>query len=493
MKAFLAVAAAGLAFFVACQDGQIVISALPVLARDLNVDNATAIWLMIAAAVLTVGLMLPVGRWADASGNRAGFAIGAGGYALSAVLATASPNFLWLLVARALEGAFCALLMVLVITVAVEAAGPGRRALAVGAVTAVGSLGNMTGPQLVAVLLPLAGWRSIFAVAIPLATLSALLGWISIPGPAELARVNYRWLLEAITLTVAVGSFFLLLREIPLGAAALPLVVGLALLTLAGLAAWTRLPQAHGIFRLVAARRLRLPLAGLGVMAAVFGTVSFAVPYFLLSAERLPLAVAATTYIALPFGQTFAAAVGGWAMARWGGWPVALAGAVLTAGGLLAFAPLDAGWSAVDVAWRISVVGLGCGLLAGCNQSVVMALAPLHHEAAASAVSGVLRNLCYAMSAGMAAAAMAVLPALMLALRAAIAGALIVAVAGVLTSLWSRRVMARADVTDHHPLPHATHAALHRLEGLARHDPTHGEYIEPEPLHPRAAPAAAQA
>lgn len=487
---WLAIGACALAFFTICQDAQMVVSALPRLGHDLGLDPASAVWLVLAGSVTTVGLLLPAGRWADASGNRTAFLVGTLGFAAAAGLAGLAPSVPWLLAARALEGGFSALLLVLVMTVAVEAAGPAGRAQAIGVITAAGPLGSMTGPQLAALLLPAFGWRSVFLVALPLCLLATLVGLAAVPGETHAVRPRARWLMEAGALTAAVGALFLLLRELPKGTAGLPLEAGLAAVVVTGVAAWGRLPQAHGLLRLVAARHLALPLGALANMALGNGFIAFAVPYFLIGQLHAGLQVAALTFIALAFGMTLASAVGGTAMMRWGSARVALAGAVLLALGMVLLMPLDPGWNAVDVAWRMGLIGVGCGFVAGSNQSTVMGLAPWHHESAASAVSGVVRNLSYAIGAAGASVLVAFAPTPMAGLRLALGIAVLAAAGGIVAAYRARHVMEGLDQVDHHPVAHASHAALHRLDGLAR-DPEHPEYVEPEPLHVRRPDAAA--
>jgi uncharacterized membrane protein len=354
-----------------------VVATMPRLGHDLGIAPTTAVWLLLAGSAATAGLMLPAGRWADVTAKRMAFLIGSGGYALAAGMAAAAPTVSWLIAARALQGAFNALLMVLVITVAVEAAGPGRRAVAVALITAIGPFANMTGPQVAALILPVYGWRSIFLIGVPLPLIAAAFAWVALPRDGGITRPRFRWLIEAVALTVAIASLFLVLRQLP-GRAILP-AAGLALLCVVGTAIWIRLPQAHGIFRLVAARRLGSPLAGLAAMALTAGVVAFVIPYFLLVVVGASLQATGLIFITLAFCQTLASIGGGYAIARWGGWPIALAGAGIMAAGSLALLPLDPRWGALGIAVRIGVIGIGTGLVGSSNQSTVRHFGSLSH------------------------------------------------------------------------------------------------------------------
>ena len=484
-KRYLAVAACALAYLTLNLDIQMVVSTLPRLGHDLGLSPTTAVWLLLAGSITSVALMLPVGRWADASGKRSAFLLGSAGYAVAAAAAALAPSVPFLLGARALSGAFLALLVVVVMTVAMDAAGPADTAKAIGVITAAGPLGSMTGPQLAAVFIPMLGWRGIFLLTLVFSLVTTVAAWFSVPGEVHLAPPRRRWIVEALALSFAIGSGFGLLRMIPIGLDRVAPAAGLLLLLVAGAVGWSRLPQAHGIARLVAARRLSLPLASLAAIALAGGLLAYAIPYYLLGELRASLAAAAVAFIALAFGQTASSILGGLLTGRLGPWPVAIAGAVIGAAGLALLAPLDPAWGVSGVAWRLGVVGFGAGLAGGCNQSTIMGLAPWHHEAAASAVSGVFRNLWYAVGAALAATSVSLAGDPATGLRLTMILAVLTGLFGVLAAARSRRLMAHLGEHVHHPAPHLAHAPLHNMRGLG-HDPDHPDYVAPTrlPKHP---------
>jgi MFS transporter, DHA2 family, multidrug resistance protein len=449
---WVAVGAAGLAIFALSQDGSMIITSLPAIGAALGLSPTASVWLLLAASVPTIGLMLPLGSWADASGNRPAFLLGAAGYALSAVAVALAPGFAWLVAARALEGASAALLLVAVMTVASAAVGAANRAQAIGAVTAAGTLGSISGPQLVAILLPTLGWRSVFLVSVPLVLAALAVGWVSIDGELSFSRPRATWAVEAAALTAAVAGFFLLLRTAPVGLESSLSAAGLGAMVVVGLGAWSRLPQAEAIFRLVSTRRMSVPLSGLGVMPLAVGVMAFAVPYYLLGGGGGSLQVAALAFMVFAFGQGVSSSLGGSAMRRWGSWPVAVAGAAGLAVSMLLLIPLDPAWGPGGLIWRVALIGLGSGIVAGCNQSSVMSLAPRESAAAASAVSGLLRGLSFSLGAAIASAAALLAPTPLLGLRIVIAVAAGVAVASLGATLRARNLLDEVDQLDRHPV-----------------------------------------
>jgi DHA2 family multidrug resistance protein-like MFS transporter len=87
---------------------------------------------------------------------------------------------------------------------------------------------------------------------------------------------------------------------------------------------------------------------------------------------------------------------------RWGTRPPSLLAAFCVGAGLLLLVPLDTRWSPVDVAWRLGIIGLGMGLFAGPNQSAIMGFAPRQVMGTVSGLSGLGRNLGFALGPALA-------------------------------------------------------------------------------------------
>jgi hypothetical protein len=79
-----------------------------------------------------------------------------------------------------------------------------------------------------------------------------------------------------------------------------------------------------------------------------------------------------------------------------------LAGVALFVIGLFATVPLNPEWGAVDLAWRLAVVGAGAGLFSGPNQSAVMSSAPRALLATTGATTSMARQLGFSLGPGLA-------------------------------------------------------------------------------------------
>jgi EmrB/QacA subfamily drug resistance transporter len=157
-------------------DASIVTIALPSAQRDLHISVANRQWVITAYTLAFGGLLLLGGRIADFGGRRRMFIVGLLGFALASALGGLAPDQALLFGARALQGAFAALmapaaLSILTITFAHDA---GERAKAFGAYGAVSGAGGAIGVLAGGLLTQYASWRWCLLVNVPIALLTAL-------------------------------------------------------------------------------------------------------------------------------------------------------------------------------------------------------------------------------------------------------------------------------------------------------------------------------
>jgi EmrB/QacA subfamily drug resistance transporter len=157
-------------------DTTIMFVALPSAQRGLALSVSGRQWVLTAYTLAFGGLLLLGGRLADRLGARTTLRIGALGFALASALGGLSPDGAVLIAARALEGAFGALLVSstksLLVTVYTD---EDQRARAIGIFTATLTAGAAIGLLLGGALTSLIGWRWCLYVNLPvsIAVLSA--------------------------------------------------------------------------------------------------------------------------------------------------------------------------------------------------------------------------------------------------------------------------------------------------------------------------------
>lgn len=140
-------------------------------------------------------------------------------------------------------------------------------------------------------------------------------------------------------------------------------------------------------------------------LAAGFAAMHYVVALHLQRDDGVSATTTGLTVLAFPLGMGLAGPLGGRIADRYGARPVAVAGAALTAAGLLLLVPLGDGWSPLDVAWRLALAGVGMGLNGGPTQALVMSAAPPDRAATAGSTVQFARSLGFALGPALATAA----------------------------------------------------------------------------------------
>ena len=402
MKRWWVIVAAGLAVFMASVDLSITNVALPTLGHFFAVPPDALEWVVLAYSLPAVALLLPLGRWVDTVALRGAFLLAVCGFAGASALCGLAPSLMWLVICRFLQGGFGALISALVLPLAASAISPEQRGRAMGIIGALGPLGAVVGPGLGGLLLAGLGWRSIFFVNVPVCLLAVLVGTRSILGPSHLTLPKRAWIVQAIVLTIAVLALFVALAQ---AAAEHPTYVAVCILLAVALMAtlvWGRLPESRAVTQVFATHPLALSVGALALFATVGGALNYLPPFFLQNGlHATPQAVGATVLVrGLVMGAI--APLGGYLADRWGTRLLSLLASLCVGAGLLSLLPLDTNWSLVDVAWRLSLLGLGMGLFSGPNQSAIMGFAPRQVMGTVSGLSGLGRNLGFALGPALA-------------------------------------------------------------------------------------------
>jgi EmrB/QacA subfamily drug resistance transporter len=190
----LVLVAAILGTTVVTVDSTVVNVALPSIADDLGGGLAGQQWTANAYLVTLSSLILIGGSLGDLFGERRMFMTGVAGFGITSVFCAIAPTIELLVIARALQGVFGALLTPAALAVIVATFPPDERGKAVGAWTAWGGIGTVLGPLIGGQLVDAASWRWIFAINIPIVLITLGLVWRVMaqgrPRPAD-ARVDF--------------------------------------------------------------------------------------------------------------------------------------------------------------------------------------------------------------------------------------------------------------------------------------------------------------
>lgn len=154
-------------------DATIVNIALPSAQADLGFSDGNRQWIVTAYALAFASLLLLGGRIADLFGRKPAFLVGVVGFAGASVLGGAATGFEMLVIARALQGAFGALLAPAALSLLNTTFTDAReRARAFSVYGAIAGAGGAVGLLLGGVLTDALDWRWTLYVNVPIAALA---------------------------------------------------------------------------------------------------------------------------------------------------------------------------------------------------------------------------------------------------------------------------------------------------------------------------------
>ena len=190
----LTLVAAILGTTVVTVDSTVVNVALPAISEDLGGGLAGQQWTANAYLVTLSSLILIGGSLGDIFGERRMYLIGVAGFGVTSLFCALAPTIELLVISRALQGVFGALLTPAALAVITTTFPPDERGRAIGAWTAWGGIGTVLGPLIGGQLVDTASWRWIFAINIPVVLITLVLVMrVMLPGRPRKAdaRVDY--------------------------------------------------------------------------------------------------------------------------------------------------------------------------------------------------------------------------------------------------------------------------------------------------------------
>jgi EmrB/QacA subfamily drug resistance transporter len=174
-KRFRALAVIAVAQLMVVLDASVVIIALPSAQRSLHISVANRQWMLTAYTLAFAGLLLLGGRIADYLGRKRMFIISLIGFAAASALGGLAPNSAMLFSARALQGAFAAVMAPAALSLLTVAfTEPKERARAFAVYGGIAGGGAAIGLILGGALTQYASWRWTLLINVPIAIAAAV-------------------------------------------------------------------------------------------------------------------------------------------------------------------------------------------------------------------------------------------------------------------------------------------------------------------------------
>ena len=400
---WLALAVIAVTVLLVILDATIVNIALPAVSADLQISAASQQWIVTAYTLTFGGLLLLGGRIADFWGRKRTYLVGAAGFAVASALGGVAQDEGMLFAARALQGAFGALLAPASLALlTVLFTDPRERARAFAVYGAIAGGGSAVGLLLGGVLTEYADWRWCFWVNLPVAIVAVVAAIPIVPESRAPGDTRYD-IPGAVLVTAGVAAVvygFTLVAETSQENAAhgIPengwtdptalLFIGLGVLLVAAFVVVELrsrnplLPMRIVLDRNRGGAYLTSTLVGAGLIGAFF----FLSLYFQQVLGYQPVH-AGLASLPTTLGVLLSAGAASAAAPRIGPKPLMVLGGLLAAGGLatLSFLDVDSGFWALAFPGQL-LLGLGLGFTFVPLSNLALVGAGEHDAGAASAM-----------------------------------------------------------------------------------------------------------
>ncbi|MEV6116789.1 MFS transporter [Streptomyces sp. NPDC052109] len=388
-SAALTLTAALLGFALICLDASVVNVALPAIGSSLGGGMSGLQWVVDAYTLAFAALMLSTGAFSDRAGASRAFALGTTVFTLASAACGLAPDLPFLIGARVVQGVAAAVVLPASLALVRQAyREPARRARAVAAWAAGGSLAVALGPVAGGALTTAWDWRGIFFVNLPLgAAILVLLVRAprSKPHPAPLdlpGQLTAVVALVALTFSVIEGG--------PAGWAALAVAVvaGAAFLRVEARQPHPVVPL--GLFR---NRTVATAVAAGSAVSVAFYSMVFVFSLFFQQVQGHSALSAGLMFLPMTGLIAVTNVVAGKLAGRYGPRLPMLVGQPLAVTGLLLLLYVDAGTPPALVAVLLVPLALGCALTVPPLTAAMMDAVPAERAGLAAGVLNSARQV----------------------------------------------------------------------------------------------------
>lgn len=395
--------------FIAAFYISVVIVALPSIMRHFDISLTLTAWVMLVYTLGLTAFLLPFGRLSDIFGRKRIYFIGCIVFTIATAMAGLSQNIWQLLSMRLLEALGAAMIMANSFAIIATIFPPRDLGKAMGFNGAVASLGVSLAPLLGGLMVNNFSWRAIFFFNIPFGIAVTILAGMILKeefvSPNERGNFSGFDFPGVLAVATMLSSFQLGLSSGQTGHwSSLPTL--LAFTVTAASILFFFFWESHFKNPLVPLSLFRIRPFSAGVLSRMLYFLSYATSYLMVSYFlQIPLGYSALQagFLMVPTGlsQAIFSPVSGWLSDKLGYRIVAVIGMLISALAMLGLSRLSLSVSYGEVLLWLVLVGVGQGIFQTPNISLIMGTAPRENYAVAGALSGVIREVGYAIGIGL--------------------------------------------------------------------------------------------
>jgi EmrB/QacA subfamily drug resistance transporter len=382
--------------FMATLDGSIVNLSLPTLSEAFGVSLSTIEWVVLSYLLIVTSTLLTLGRLSDMVGRKLIYTIGFVIFTVGSGLCGAALSAPTLIAFRAIQGLGAAMIFAIGPAIITDAFPASERGKALGLIGTTVAVGSSTGPTLGGVLLSLLGWRSIFLINLPVGIAAVVLCLRILPSKGRSGRGQFDTAGSALFFSGIVALLLALTWGPEWGWAERPVIslLVVAVVLIAAFLLWEgRFPAPMLNLSLLKNRLFAASLVAGFLFFTALSANYFIMPFYLQTVLGYPSWQVGLTLIAGSITLSVSSPLGGMLSDRLGFRGPASLGMAIVALGLLLMSMLNDSWRAIDVAWRLMILGLGGGLFNPPNNSALMGSVAPTYRGIASGLLAFVRNL----------------------------------------------------------------------------------------------------
>ena len=376
-------------------DASVVYVAFPSLSAVFNVSPDTVGWVSISYLLVLSSFQLSFGRLGDMFGFRRIFLAGIVVFTGTSVLCGMSWSIGALIAFRAVQAIGAGMTSALAPAIITATFPPQERGKALGMIGMVVALGLATGPSLGGLLLDLWGWRTIFFINIPIGITAHLACYRVLPEKEVLVEQKFDWIGAWLALISLASLLFFISRGQHYQWSGLILLIGTLALIAAVLFVIQERKTPEPMLELALFRSRAFSA---GNLATLFHFITqyiiiFITPFYLQQQLGLAPSSVGITMTAFPLTVLLVAPLSGTLSDKIGNRLLSSAGAIFCAWGALSLSLAGPDLTPSDVAWRLSLFGLGTGMFQSPTNSAIMGAVAKQRLGIAGGVLATTRNV----------------------------------------------------------------------------------------------------
>lgn len=377
-------------------DGTIVNIALPTIASEMHITEASSIWVVNAYQLSIMVTLLSFSLLGDLKGYRKIYLGGVALFTVASVCCSFSQSFGQLIASRVVQGIGASAIMSLNTTI-IRVIYP-RNALGrgMGINATVVAVAAVAGPTLASAVLAVTDWKWLFLINLPTGIAALILGLLFLPAnPVKVTDRRFS-ITDAVMNGLMFGLLIYSIESYAHGTKPATVVAGLAATGIIGYIFIRR--QLSSKFPLLPVDLMRIPIFSLSVVTSVISFIAqmsamVAIPFYM--QQRLGYSDVETGLIftAWPAVIMVVAPIAGILVSKMHAGAMGGIGLTVMSAGLFLLALMPSDASKADIVWRLVMCGAGFGFFQSPNNSILIGSAPQYRSGSASGMLGTARLL----------------------------------------------------------------------------------------------------